>query len=207
MSTPNQVTVEFVSLDGGSTNYVKNFEQYFDELSEYEYNRPPYAEESELKVYSDPIVRIGNSTVSVEDGEYSTIRVSADFKYFYNKPDSHKRLQSYLEIIKIVYNVVEPVYGFGLNKLLPSEYGLELVPTVTAHSLQNPQIDQPAWIMIFSPKLVDCYGRDWLRSLSVDWTETLDDGGILIVTNENISDAHACAESMNALKEDFANRF
>lgn len=67
--------------------------------------------------------------------------------------------------------------------------------------------------MIFPPAMVETYGRDWLLNLPADRTESLNDGGILVVATEDIAEYDRrfelvthISESLEPLKDAFEAR-
>lgn len=209
MSNTERISVGLLYKTNNPSSVTEQVTEYLNkEKSHLDYEEDTISPvESAIDIYSEPIISLASDIEPKINDECTVLDISADFYSFYNKDDCVDRLHSYLDIVTLIYEITDPVYGFGLNNQWLSEYGSDTVPTVTVDGIQKYNIKQPAWIMLFSPEMVDHYGRDWLESLPADHTETLDDGGILIVTNEDAGDIDACARSMDALKEEFANRF
>lgn len=205
MAFPESVYTELVYPSGRDPDFLDPIASHLDATGA-DYRRVDDLPGDTLRVYGDVSVDIDEYDAGAVDGRSHCLDISTGFRSFYNREDDSERLQLYLDFVRDAYRLTDPVYGFGFNRLMPGEYGSDPIPTLSENGIEDPHIEQPAWIMLFSPPLVDHYGAEWLDSLPVDDTETLADGARLVVANENAGDAFACGESMEALEEVFAER-
>lgn len=206
MSLTEDVSVGFVYSDGGGIDDIDRLKEYVKNSTDYSYRPIEHVPDgSAVEIYSNPAVSVGSDIIPEINETQPIVDVTTDFYEFYNRDDARKQFNSYLDMVKLVYDLTGPDYGFGLNNMWLSEYGSDIVPTVSDDGITDPDIQQPAWIMLFSPQLVEYYGRDWLEGLPVDYAETLDDGGMLLVTEEDVTNINECASSMEGLKDAFVD--
>jgi len=100
-----------------------------------------------------------------------------------NSEDVYK---AFIDALKQVYESTEPLYGWGIRRTridIP-----ELSTPATSESIADSRIIAPTWVMLFTPAMVEEYGREWLLDLPVDRIDDLPDGGLLIVCTEQLLD-------------------
>lgn len=207
MAFPETVSTGLLYPSGREPNFLEPITTHLDATGHTDYRRvDDDFPGSTLRIYDDVSVDIHVFSGGAVDGRSHCLEVSTGFRSFYNRDDDSERLQQYLGFVRDAYRLTDPVYGFGFNRLLLSEYGSDPIPTLSDDGIEDPHIEQPAWIMLFSPPLVDHYGLEWLESLPVEYTERLANGGLLVVANTDAGDAFACGASMEALESIFAER-
>ncbi|WP_435334876.1 hypothetical protein [Haloarchaeobius sp. TZWWS8] len=55
------------------------------------------------------------------------------------------------------------------------------------------RVNWPTWLMVFSPSMVEQYGREWVRDLPAAHIEEFDDGAILVIATDefvNLDSSH-----------------
>lgn len=123
-------------------------------------------------------------------------KVTAQHVYFVEDPTYDEsvpeRLERLLDIVQDVYFAgdVRPAYVFGvpyhISGLLAESEG----KPVGAETLANDEINFTLWLNVFSPPLVETYGRERLLDAPVWRVEEWKDGSILVVTDEQPLDAY-----------------
>jgi len=88
----------------------------------------------------------------------------------------------HIDCVGMVYEATKPEYALGMVSYQYEALGIEFPQPISEQGLANGRIDSPTWLMIFTPEMVDEYGREWLLNLPADRIEELDDGTILVCT-------------------------
>lgn len=92
-----------------------------------------------------------------------------------------RQLDMYLDLVKELYEHTATTYVFGDHTWRIEGVGEYIRSPVTDDGLEHHQIGWPMWLMVFSPPMVESYGREWLLDLPAARTEELSDGGIMMV--------------------------
>lgn len=155
-------------------------------------------QKSDLSYSADPD---GNSIVQDSDRYSGQIRTNPPFgiedgvtievTLLFNRLSEKSKLISYLSFIMDIYGAIEPEYVFGCTETDLEAVSSDTVsrhPPIDADTFAEGRITRPEWLMIFPPAMVETYGRDWLLNLPADRTESLNDGGILVVATEDIAE-------------------
>lgn len=97
--------------------------------------------------------------------------------------DPADRIDELLSLVRGIYRASDsrPCYCYGLDPYHTEAVGDILDVPVTAAGLRDGRIDDVSWLMLFPPRLVESYGREWLRSAPVYRAIDLEDGGLLLV--------------------------
>lgn len=105
----------------------------------------------------------------------------------YNPPQG-ERLESLFDVVKAVYQASDPpptfVYGLQHN-MEEALYNFDTPPPADSASLREDRIDYAVWLNVFSPRLVETYGRERLLSAPVWRAEELADGAIMLVYDDD----------------------
>ncbi len=119
------------------------------------------------------------------------------------RDDGDKRLASFLEFVTLIYHATDPLYGFGMLSYRLEAIDVEVPPPISDKKLAENRINHPTWLMLFPPEMVEAYGREWLKSLPAARIDSLDDGGLLVITTMEVTDADAVYEAMQNIEQAF----
>ncbi|WP_435362115.1 hypothetical protein [Haloarchaeobius sp. DFWS5] len=100
------------------------------------------------------------------------------------RDDDTDSLDALCDVLRVVWNGTAPRVAYAIPSLHQSFAGLQ-TPPVTEQSFQNRRLEYLPWIVVLPPALVETYGRETVQSAPVYRAETLDDGSILVITNES----------------------
>jgi hypothetical protein len=120
--------------------------------------------------------------------------------------NSAEKLSEFIDLVTVVYNATSPLYGFGMLSYRLDAIGVEVPPPISDEGLAKRRINHPTWLMVFSPEMIETYGREWLEDLPAARIDSLDDNGLLLITTLDVTDNTAVYESMQAIAEVFKNR-
>ncbi|WP_435358095.1 hypothetical protein [Haloarchaeobius sp. DFWS5] len=108
---------------------------------------------------------------------------------------SEEALEALLELVRSIYDRTAPQYVFGMHdwrieliESLSVPRETRIVSPISDEGLAAGHIDLPTWLMLFTPSIVEEYGRSWLLDLPVTRNEELEDGSILVIVTEEIVD-------------------
>jgi hypothetical protein len=107
---------------------------------------------------------------------------SIDVCQFYDEKESQKfddSARRLLQIARLIYPGIRPPYGY---------LDAEVDSMIAKNSVKKGEIRYLFWANFFGPKFVEQYGRDFLLNAPGWKKEELDDGGILYVATEGISE-------------------
>ena len=98
---------------------------------------------------------------------------------------SDEPLEELLDILKFCYTATEdrPVAVYSTTPDTPLDLRK---PPITAESVANGRLTYLPWLTIFTPDMVDEYGRETLLSAPAWHVEELDDGSILLVCHNHV---------------------
>ena len=162
----------------------------------------PFTISNDSNVYSRFHIILSDLTVTVhrvQEGEPDVsgipdilrIEIQAEESWFRQSkttPETKATAETILRIIEAVYLGCEsrPRFGYALTT-----YGTDIIPLmdrcpVDQKSLAKNAINYTTWITVFSPTLVETYGRETLLDAPVWRAEEWDDGAIALVTSPNL---------------------
>ena len=118
---------------------------------------------------------------NMENGLHTSVDLS-------QSPDEgvETHFEGALAAMKQVYEATDPLYGYGIRHTRLNVPNAINSPT-TREAIADNQIVAPTWLMLFTPEMVEEYGRDWLLDLPADRFEDLSDGGLMIICTEHIA--------------------
>ncbi|WP_276302586.1 hypothetical protein [Halorussus lipolyticus] len=109
-------------------------------------------------------------------------------------------LEQFIELVTIGYQATEQKPAAVYAESPPHNYWIATsgTPPFTAESLAHNQYHHLSWLTIFTPPMVEHYGRETLLSAPAWKVEELDDGAILVVCHDDVAewqtDCHDVAE-------------
>jgi hypothetical protein len=113
-----------------------------------------------------------------------------------------------LGLIEEIYEAASPaplyVYVLDHGQAAVTEAG-ERRP-VTEETILDDRINDVSWAMLFPPRLVDVYGEAFLRDAPAWRTDTLDDGGVMLVAGPAPTDIDAVDSQLRTLRGYFELR-
>lgn len=122
------------------------------------------------------------------------------------RPNGDERLDSAVSFVPRVYAETDPQYVFGMHtwriERIDKDYLDHSIPSpVGDDTLSQNRIGHPTWLMLFPPTLVEEYGRDWLLDLPAERIEELDDGAIMTVATEDVTEGESDTEIAQLVDE------
>ena len=92
-----------------------------------------------------------------------------------------------IEVVKTLYLAtgVSPLAAHVAPAWLDNYIRREDAPPFTAESLANDRYEYLSWLTVFSPPVVETYGRETLLDAPAYHVEELTDGSVLIITDED----------------------
>jgi hypothetical protein len=109
-------------------------------------------------------------------------------------------LEQFIELVIIGYQATEQKPAAVYAESPPHNHwiGQSEIPPFTAESLAHDQYHHLSWLTIFTPPMVEHYGRETLLSAPAWKVEELEDGAILVVCHDDVAewrtDCHDVAE-------------
>lgn len=182
--------------------YPKHSENIFSEVLDSIRNEVDYSKQSNQRA----ILNDGGGSLSIKQSHpYSCDRIIINVTrlcnnlLFYQEDDL---LCSTLSFVRLLYSNLTPEYVFGMHDWRIERIGKEhseheLPSPISDESLAADRIEHPTWLMVFPPRMVDTYGREWLLDLPAARTEEFDDGSIMIVATESFV---ACESDLEIAK-------
>jgi hypothetical protein len=128
---------------------------------------------------------------------------TSDFEQSPNLEATTRNLTDQVEYIYLSVDGYQYAYGLDVEHQHKLASDREPGIPVSQESLADNRIEAVSWLMVFSPGLVEEYGREWLLSAPAWERRELDDGGIMLVTNPDPTDWNEAA----AACQDLANYF
>ena len=110
---------------------------------------------------------------------------------FEQSPDLEATTRNLIDQVEYIYLSIDRcqyAYGFDVEHQhkLASDSGPRI--PVSQESLADNRIEAVSWLMVFSPELVEEYGRKWLLSAPTWERRELDDEAIMLVTSPDPTD-------------------
>ena len=148
------------------------------------HDRWPFESEEQLRYNS------GGDSVDLTD--LCVVYYRFDELAFLNNNNDHpladdegQLLNEVIEIVKVGYKATaeQPVAIYSTTPDMP-DIGR---PPFTAESLAKDRLTHLCWLTVFTPRLVETYGRETLLSAPAWHVEELDDGAILLVCHDDPS--------------------
>lgn len=121
-------------------------------------------------------------------------------------PDLEATIREVLDRVAFVYQSVDGCqYAYGLDVQHLMRLGKDAGPDipVSRESLAENRIEWVSWLMLFSPEMVEEYGREWLLSAPAWERRELDDGAILLVTTPDPTDWNTAPQARQDLADYF----
>ena len=182
-----ELSTRFVELSIGNIEILKNDVPYITGMSSLEHYRGNDSS-GELDLLYAPLIEYSlETTVGGEsDGDHST-----------EYTDS---LESFMNVVITGYEATDarPLAVYGESPLHRYRIGEAAQPPFTAESIAHGEYHHLSWLTIFTPPMVERYGRETLLSAPAWKVEELDDGAILVVCHDDVvnwdADCRAVAE-------------
>ena len=117
-----------------------------------------------------------------------------------------ENVTSLLNHVRHVYDSLDGCrYVYGLDDEHFSRIDKEPGPgrPVTGASLSENRIETVSWLMLFSPPMVESYGREWLLDAPAWKTRELDDGAVMLVASPDPTDWEEFRTARTELSEYF----
>lgn len=139
---------------------------------------------------TDGEVRVSVEPFAVEESWYlapdlPVLQLSYDAESF-RLADRSRTLDQFLTVVERVYTVTDAAFCYGLSPIeaeifgeFPDSYRLP----VDRDHLEQGQIADVCWLLLFPPRFVEQYGRAWLRDAPVARVRLVE-GSLLLLADE-----------------------
>jgi hypothetical protein len=143
------------------------------DLDQYRYTN----ESEEIDIWESPLVEY-----FIEDSRYLVAE---------NHPSGVSQaqlLEELVEVVKIGYQAADPrpIAVYLETPYHRYKIGQADQPPFTAESIAHDEYDHLSWLTVFTPPMVERYGRDTLLSAPAWKTEEFDDGAILVICHDDV---------------------
>jgi len=119
------------------------------------------------------------------EGVSSGLEINISYQQF-QSDSGYQKYQKFLEAMKLVYEATNPAYAYVTRQSDIEAMDMYLKQPTSNDALSENRIIAPTWVMLFTPPMVEEYGREWLLDLPADRMDKLFDGGLLIVSTERL---------------------
>lgn len=164
---------------------------------------PPFVESSlgSVEILSDDVPEITNKgAIEYYEDEASGLDLlyAPLVEYIASEPDvrsndgsedgtSEAQLEAFVEMVKTGYACTDerPIAVYAPSPEQHFLLGDAGQPAFSARSLSNGRLLCLPWLTVFTPPMVEAYGRELLLSAPASRIEELDDGAVLVVCHDS----------------------
>jgi hypothetical protein len=120
--------------------------------------------------------------------------------------DWQTRVEDGITLVEDLYDLLDPTYVFGMHNWRTDRVDNPATPAplpspISGETIAENSIQHPSWLMLFTPGMVDVYGREWLLDLPAERIDEFDDGSVLIVAVTDFSNCGSDTEISEYLNE------
>ena len=143
----------------------------------------------------------GSCRVDLNDAPVGTFRLKNHcFEGAKDLPEGMDQGDATLELAEMVKTLylatgVSPLAAYVAPSWLNEIINTRDAPPFTAESLAKDRYEYLSWLTVFSPPMVETYGRETLLDAPAYHVEELDDDSVLIVAVEDPMDRHGSKKS------------
>lgn len=169
--------------DGSAEQALSRLKQYLDTEADIDYR---VRDDTEITLSTQPrplSVRV-RSSLPIPDVD-AGLHLSLGIEQFQGE-NAREYYEMLLETMTLIYEATEPAYAYGILRAAIEWSDMYLKSPTTSEALAKNRIVCPRWLMLFTPEMVDEYGREWLLDLPADRFDELHDGGLLVVSTERL---------------------